>query len=121
SRHLIYSFFFLRHSRAASLFFSSLISRFLSWSSPLPLEMFPPCATTATPPDVYDAVLGLVNAMKHKLPLLTRNEELLPLSVLHDGAACRRIRHGESVDALGTFTAGYLNRRAWQHCNKTCM
>ena len=29
SRHLMYSFFFLRHSLAASLFFCSLISRFL--------------------------------------------------------------------------------------------
>jgi hypothetical protein len=44
----MYSFFFRRHSLAASLFLSSLISRFLSWSSPFPPLKFPLCATTGT-------------------------------------------------------------------------
>lgn len=48
SKHFIYSFFFLRHSRAASRFLSNLISRFRAWSSPPPWFMLPVCATTET-------------------------------------------------------------------------
>jgi hypothetical protein len=54
----MYSFFFRRHSLAASLFLSSLISRFLSWSSPFPPLKFPLCATTATPSDLSNACVN---------------------------------------------------------------
>lgn len=111
----MYSFFFLRHSRAASLFFKSLICFFACWSSQPLLEMFDDGATTTI-------FFLLVISFAIFLRRLTRNEEFLALSVLNNRAPCRRIGHSQRVQILTPLAARYLNgarRNHWNNIN-TC-
>lgn len=46
---------------------------------------------------------------------LTGHKELLPLGVLHNRAARRRVGHRERLDAVATLAARDLDCGRWQH------
>lgn len=111
SRHLMYSFFFLLHSRAASLFFSNLISLFLAWSSPAGLFKPPLWATTK-----HEFKLSKLEGFGRALRL-TRYKKFLPaLRVLHNRTTCCRIGHRECVNALASFATRNLNSSSRYDC-----